>query len=152
MDVKIKTEIRRLEELKNLKHREYIFNVEQIEQKIEQSKSQIDRTDSATKRDILKKQKVYYKEEINALDSAIEHFTQSVDEKIGGLYKVLEVWIEKNKLEKESIEYNIEKIRDLIKGENMNDVFEMFNSVANSLEIIDKKLTSSSSHESVPEP
>jgi|TARA_R110000772_G_scaffold49826_2_gene114775 hypothetical protein len=151
MDVKIKTEIRRLEELKNLKHREYIFNVEQIEQKIEQSKSQIDRTDSATKRDILKKQKVYYKEEINALDSAIEHFTQSVDEKIGGLYKVLEVWIEKNKLEKESIEYNIEKIRDLIKGENMNDVFEMFNSVANSLEIIDKKLTSSS-HGSVPEP
>lgn len=151
MDVKIKTEIRRLEELKNLKHREYIFNVEQIEQKIEQSKSQIDRTDSATKRDILKKQKVYYKEEINALDNAIEHFTQSVDEKIEGLYKVLEVWIEKNKLEKESIEYNIEKIRDLIKGENMNDVFEMFNSVANSLEIIDKKLTSSS-HESVPEP
>ena len=151
MDVKIKTEIRRLEELKNLKHREYIFNVEQIEQKIEQSKSQIDRTDSATKRDILKKQKVYYKEEINALDSAIENFTQSVDEKIEGLYKVLEVWIEKNKLEKESIEYNIEKIRDLIKGENMNDVFEMFNSVANSLEIIDKKLTSSS-HESVPEP
>jgi hypothetical protein len=151
MDVKIKTEIRRLEELKNLKHREYIFNVEQIEQKIEQSKSQIDRTDSATKRDILKKQKVYYKEEINALDSAIEHFTQSVDEKIEGLYKVLEVWVEKNKLEKESIEYNIEKIRDLIKGENMNDVFEMFNSVANSLEIIDKKLTSSS-HESVPEP
>jgi len=151
MDVKIKTEIRRLEELKNLKHREYIFNVEQIEQKIEQSKSQIDKTDSATKRDILKKQKVYYKEEINALDSAIEHFTQSVDEKIGGLYKVLEVWIEKNKLEKESIEYNIEKIRDLIKGENMNDVFEMFNSVANSLEIIDKKLTSSS-HGSVPEP
>ena len=144
MDVKIKTEIRRLEELKNLKHREYIFNVEQIEQKIEQSKSQIDRTDSATKRDILKKQKVYYKEEINALDSAIEHFTQSVDEKIEGLYKVLEVWVEKNKLEKESIEYNIEKIRDLIKGENMNDVFEMFNSVANSLEIIDKKLTSSS--------
>ena len=151
MDVKIKTEIRRLEELKNLKHREYIFNVEQIEQKIEHSKSQIDRTDSANKRDILKKQKVYYREEINALDSAIEHFTQSVDEKIGGLYKVLEVWIEKNKLEKESIEYNIEKIRDLIKGENMNDVFEMFNSVANSLEIIDKKLTSSS-HESVPEP
>lgn len=151
MDVKIKTEIRRLEELKNLKHREYIFNVEQIEQKIEQSKSQIDRTDSATKRDILKKQKVYYKEEINALDSAIEHFTQSVDEKIVGLYKVLEVWVEKNKLEKESIEYNIEKIRDLIKGENMNDVFEMFNSVANSLEIIDKKLTSSS-HGSVPEP
>ena len=151
MDVKIKTEIRRLEELKNLKHREYIYNVEQIEQKIEQSKSQIDKTDSATKRDILKKQKVYYKEEINALDSAIEHFTQSVDEKIGGLYKVLEVWVEKNKLEKESIEYNIEKIRDLIKGENMNDVFEMFNSVANSLEIIDKKLTSSS-HESVPEP
>ena len=151
MDVKIKTEIRRLEELKNLKHREYIFNVEQIEQKIEQSKSQIDRTDSATKRDILKKQKVYYKEEINALDSAIEHFTKSVDEKIEGLYKVLEVWVEKNKLEKESIEYNIEKIRDLIKGENMNDVFEMFNSVANSLEIIDKKLTSSS-HESVPEP
>lgn len=151
MDVKIKTEIRRLEELKNLKHREYIFNVEQVEQKIEQSKSQIDRTDSATKRDILKKQKVYYKEEINALDNAIEHFTQSVDEKIGGLYKVLEVWIEKNKLEKESIEYNIEKIRDLIKGENMNDVFEMFNSVANSLEIIDKKLTSSS-HGSVPEP
>lgn len=151
MDVKIKTEIRRLEELKNLKHREYIFNVEQIEQKIEQSKSQIDRTDSATKRDILKKQKVYYKEEINALDNAIEHFTQSVDEKIEGLYKVLEVWVEKNKLEKESIEYNIEKIRDLIKGENMNDVFEMFNSVANSLEIIDKKLTSSS-HGSVPEP
>lgn len=151
MDVKIKTEIRRLEELKNLKHREYIFNVEQIEQKIEHSKSQIDRTDSVTKRDILKKQKVYYREEINALDSAIEHFTQSVDEKIEGLYKVLEVWVEKNKLEKESIEYNIEKIRDLIKGENMNDVFEMFNSVANSLEIIDKKLTSSS-HESVPEP
>lgn len=151
MDVKIKTEIKRLEELKNLKHREYIFNVEQIEQKIEHSKSQIDRTDSATKRDILKKQKVYYREEINALDSAIEHFTQSVDEKIEGLYKVLEVWVEKNKLEKESIEYNIEKIRDLIKGENMNDVFEMFNSVANSLEIIDKKLTSSS-HESVPEP
>ena len=151
MDVKIKTEIRRLEELKNLKQREYIFNVERVEEKIEQSKSQIDRTDSVIKRDILKKQKVYYKEEINALDSAIEHFTQSVDEKIEGLYKVLEVWIEKNKLEKESIEYNIEKIRDLIKGENMNDVFEMFNSVANSLEIIDKKLTSSS-HESVPEP
>ena len=98
---------------------------------------------------------MYCKEEINTLDNAIETFTRTVDEKIEGLHKILEVWIEKNKMEKESIGYNIEKIRDLIKGENMNDVFEMFNSVANSLEIIDKKLTSShdsSSHESVPEP
>jgi len=29
MDVKINLEIKRLEELKNLRHREYIFNVEQ---------------------------------------------------------------------------------------------------------------------------
>jgi len=146
MDVKINLEIKRLEELKNLRHREYIFNVEQVEQ----TKHQIERTESTIKRDILRKQKVYCKEEINTLDNAIETFTQIVDEKIEGLHKILEVWIEKNKMEKESIGYNIEKIRDLIKGENMNDVFEMFNSVANSLEIIDKKLTSS--HESVPEP
>jgi len=146
MDVKINLEIKRLEELKNLRHREYIFNVEQVEQ----TKHQIERTESTIKRDILRKQKVYCKEEINTLDNAIETFTQTVDEKIEGLHKILEVWIEKNKMEKESIGYNIEKIRDLIKGENMNDVFEMFNSVANSLEIIDKKLTSS--HESVPEP
>ena len=150
MDVKINLEIKRLEELKNLRHREYIFNVEQIEQKIEQTKHQIERTESTIKRDILRKQKVYCKEEINTLDNAIETFTQIVDEKIEGLHTILEVWIEKNKMEKESIGYNIEKIRDLIKGENMNDVFEMFNSAANSLEIIDKKLTSS--HESVPEP
>jgi len=146
MDVKINLEIKRLEELKNLRHREYIFNVEQVEQ----TKHQIERTESTIKRDILRKQKVYCKEEINTLDNAIETFTQTVDEKIEGLHTILEVWIEKNKMEKESIGYNIEKIRDLIKGENMNDVFEMFNSVANSLEIIDKKLTSS--HESVPEP
>ena len=146
MDVKINLEIKRLEELKNLRHREYIFNVEQVEQ----TKHQIERTESTIKRDILRKQKVYCKEEINTLDNAIETFTQIVDEKIEGLHKIIEVWIEKNKMEKESIGYNIEKIRDLIKGENMNDVFEMFNSVANSLEIIDKKLTSS--HESVPEP
>jgi len=146
MDVKINLEIKRLEELKNLRHREYIFNVEQVEQ----TKHQIERTESTIKRDILRKQKVYCKEEINTLDNAIETFTQIVDEKIEGLHTILEVWIEKNKMEKESIGYNIEKIRDLIKGENMNDVFEMFNSVANSLEIIDKKLTSS--HESVPEP
>lgn len=146
MDVKINLEIKRLEELKNLRHREYIFNVEQVEQ----TKHQIERTESTIKRDILRKQKVYCKEEINTLDNAIETFTQIVDEKIEGLHTILEVWIEKNKMEKESIGYNIEKIRDLIKGENMNDVFEMFNSVVNSLEIIDKKLTSS--HESVPEP
>ncbi len=46
----------------------------------------------------------------------------------------------KSKKEKESLEYNIEKLRDLIDQGNTNDVFEMFNAVVNSLEIIKREL------------
>jgi hypothetical protein len=63
-----------------------------------------------------------------------------LDEKINGLKIVLEEWEVKSKKEKESLEYNIEKLRDLIDQGNTNDVFEMFNAVVNSLEIIKREL------------
>jgi|TARA_R110000803_G_scaffold101644_2_gene169596 hypothetical protein len=140
MDVKLQTEITRLDNLKNLHQREYLYNIEQVEGKIEQNKYQIERTESPLKRDILTKQRVYYKQEISSLDSTIEKLTYTLDEKINGLKIVLEEWEVKSKKEKESLEYNIEKLRDLIDQGNTNDVFEMFNAVVNSLEIIKREL------------
>jgi hypothetical protein len=140
MDVKLQTEITRLDNLKNLHPREYLYNIEQVEGKIEQNKYQIERTESPLKRDILTKQRVYYKQEISSLDSTIEKLTYTLDEKINGLKIVLEEWEVKSKKEKESLEYNIEKLRDLIDQGNTNDVFEMFNAVVNSLEIIKREL------------
>jgi len=143
MDIKIKLEIERLEAVRDTGHDDYIARVEELENKIKNIEYQVERTESPIKRGILKKQKSHCKEEINRLDQNIEKFTNNINEKVTGLTKLLEDWEEKRKKEKESIEYNVEKIRDRINRENMNDVFEMFEAVANSLEIIQKKLTSS---------
>ena len=143
MDIKIKLEIERLEAVRDTGHDDYIARVEELENKIKNIEYQVERTESPVKRDILEKQKIHCKEEINRLDQNIEKFTNNINEKVAGLSKLLEDWEEKRKKEKESIEYNVEKIRDRINRENMNDVFEMFEAVANSLEIIQKKLTSS---------
>ena len=100
MDIKIKLEIERLEAVRDTGHDDYIARVEELENKIKNIEYQVERTESPVKRDILKKQKIHCKEEINRLDQNIEKFTNNINEKVAGLSKLLEDWEEKRKKEK----------------------------------------------------
>ena len=65
----------------------------------------------------------------------MEKTTDTLNQKIN----ILQVELNNIQKERESFEYNIEKIRNGIENENTGDVFIMFSNVLNALEILKKE-------------
>ena len=63
MDTKLRNEIDRLKNAKEIYQREYVTNIEELEEKVERLETQIDRSESEMKREILRKHKTLYIQE-----------------------------------------------------------------------------------------
>ena len=135
MESKIYNEISRLVRMRELCHETYLVNLEDVQEKIEKVNNQIKQTESTVKIEILERQRTLYNKEIRKLDNSMEKTTDTLNQKIN----ILQVELNNIQKERESFEYNIEKIRNGIENENTGDVFIMFSNVLNALEILKKE-------------
>ena len=135
MESKIYNEISRLVRMRELCHETYLVNLEDVQEKIEKVDNQIKQTESTVKIEILERQRTLYNKEIRKLDNSMEKTTDTLNQKIN----ILQVELNNIQKERESFEYNIEKIRNGIENENTGDVFIMFSHVLNTLEILKKE-------------
>ena len=134
MDIKLRNEINRLTKTREDYHQTYVQNLEIIEEKIAKLDIQIELTDSNVKRGILEKQRIVYQKDVRKIDSTMESTTNLLNKKIESIEQSLEN-IEK---EKESFDFNIKKLRTGIINENTGEIFDMFSSVVNALEILNR--------------
>lgn len=132
MDTKFRNEIVRLKNAKEIYQSEYVANIEALEEKIERLESQIDRTESDVKKEILERHKNMYIQEIEKLDATIEKTTKFIDSKVA----TLESKVDEIDREKKSFDYNTEKLKDAIQRRNTGEIFEMFESVLNALNVL----------------
>ena len=134
MDLKLRSEINRLTKTREYYHQTYVQNLEIIEDKIAKLDIQIELTDSNVKRGILEKQRIVYQKDVRKIDSTMESTTNLLNKKIESIEQALEN-IEK---EKESFDFNIKKLRTGIINGNTGEIFDMFSSVVNALEILNR--------------
>ena len=134
MDIKLRNEINRLTKTREDYHQTYVQNLEIIDEKIAKLDVQIELTDSNVKRGILEKQRIVYQKDVRKIDSTMESTTNLLNKKIESIEQALEN-IEK---EKESFDFNIKKLRSGIINENTGEIFDMFSSVVNALEILNR--------------
>jgi predicted nucleic acid-binding Zn-ribbon protein len=132
MDIKIRSEIIRLKNVKEQYQSNYVTTLEEVQDKIERLEVQLDRTTSEVKSEILQRQKKFYEAEIEKMDRTIESTTKFLDKKIEALEKQM-TQLDK---EKRSLDYNIEKLKAALERRNANEIFDMFEFVTNSLEIV----------------
>lgn len=146
MEIKIICEIARLNTVKDAYKQSYMSNLEFLEEKLDRINSQIDRTTSELKMEILKKQKGYYETEITKLDETMEMTIKDIDNKLAKLEANHHELKNQAKKKCESFDFNLENLRAAIKRRNMSDIFDMFESTLNALSIL-RKESSSCTHE-----
>jgi DNA repair exonuclease SbcCD ATPase subunit len=137
MDTKLRNEIDRLKNAKEIYQSDYVANIETFEEKVERLDVQIVRSESDVKRGILERHKNLYLQEIEKLDKTIEKTTRFIDDKVAALEAKM-VDIAK---EKKSFEYNIKKLEEAIERRNPNEVFDLFETVVNMLKILREEKT-----------
>ena len=133
MDTRIRNEIIRLENARELYHDAYIVNLEEYDEKVVRLENQIERVTSDTKREVLERQRKLYLVEIDKMDKSMESTTKFIDTKIETLNKQL--------TEKKSFDYNIDALSSAIERRNVNEIFEMFETVLNALKVLREEST-----------
>jgi len=137
MDFKISNEIIRLKNAKALYHDTYLTNLEEFDEKIVRLESQIERTTSVMKRELLEKQKTFLLNEIEKIDKTMESTTKFIDNKLETLNKQL-----KNiDNEKNSFDYNIDKLKKAVERRNINEIFDMFECISNALCVLNDEVS-----------
>jgi len=132
----LKQQIQALEHSKEYHHQKYLNNLNVIDEKIDRIEKQMERTKSHVKRDLLKRHIDWYEHEITKMDEAIEVVTAKIDSEIERLREAIKSVEKRKEEEKNSFEYNIQKIRQCCKNRSAATMFEALESVANALEII----------------
>ena len=82
MDTKIQLEIKHLKYNLELYHASYMQELEHLEEKTQRLDFQIENCTSDVKREIIKRQKDYYQQQIEELDKNMEHNTNVFNTKI----------------------------------------------------------------------
>lgn len=142
MDVKLLSEIARLNNIKEVCKQNYLYNLEYLEEKLDRNNAQIERTTSELKSDILRKQGDYYREQIENLDVSVENAIKEIDLKIEKIEEQKKKHDEQAKKECESFDFNLGKLRAAIKRRNTGEIFDMFESTANALMILRRECSS----------
>ena len=132
----LKQQIQALEQSREYHHEKYLSNISIIDEKTDRIEKQIERTKSAVKRDLLTRHLDWFENEIVKMDEAIDVITEKIDSEIERLQEVIKSIEKRKEQEKNSFEYNIQKIRNCCKNRSAATMFEALESVANALEII----------------
>jgi pantothenate kinase len=137
MDFKIRNEIIRLKNAKEMYQGTYLEKLEDYDENVMRLESQIERATSDVKREILEKQKTFYLNEIEKIDKTVESTTKFIDSKLENLNKQL-----KNiDNEKKSFDYNIIKLKKAVERRNVNEIFDMFEYISNALCVLNGEVS-----------
>jgi predicted nucleic acid-binding Zn-ribbon protein len=137
MDFKIRNEIIRLKNAKEMYQGTYLEKLEDYDEKVMRLESQIERATSGVKREILEKQKTFYLNEIEKIDKTVESTTKFIDSKLENLNKQL-----KNiDNEKKSFDYNIIKLKKAVERRTVNEIFDMFEYISNALCVLNGEVS-----------
>jgi Na+/phosphate symporter len=82
----------------------------------------------------------FYENELSKLHEAIGILTNNINSKIQSLRDMKEKRQESEKQKKESIDYNLEYLRNAIERRDTSEIYSMFESIVNSIDIIKKQL------------
>ena len=121
MDIKLHNEINRLVKTRDKYRHTYIQELKLIEEKFESTGCHI-------KKDILEKQRNIYQKRSSSMESTVK----MLNKKIESIERVLK----SIKKDKENFKFNIEKLRTGIVNKDTGEIFDMFSSVVNALEIL----------------
>ena len=132
----LKQQIQALEQSREYHHQKYLNNISIIDDKIDRIEKQMERTKSAVKRDLLKRHLDWFENEIVKMDEAIDVITEKINSEIERLQEVTKSVEKRKEEEKNSFEYNVQRIRNCCKNRSAATMFEALESVANALEII----------------
>jgi len=141
MDTKIQQEIKHLKYNLDLYHTSYMQELEHFEEKTQRLDFQIENCTSDVKREIIKRQKDYYHQQIDILDKNMEKNTNVINSRIA----LLEEKLASLREEKRSIEHNIKQLEGALERRNVNEIFDMFEHVKNALTILHEEIKSTSS-------
>jgi len=141
MDTKIQVEIKHLKYNLEMYHASYIQELEHLEEKTQRLDFQIENCTSDVKREIIKRQKDYYQQQIEKLDKNMEQNTNVINSRITQLEEKLTSLRE----EKRSIDYNIKQLGNALERRNVNEIFDMFEHVKNAITILHEEIKSTSS-------
>jgi len=115
--------------------------LEHFEEKTQRLDFQIENCTSDVKREIIKRQKDYYQQQIDILDKNMEKNTNVINSRIA----LLEEKLASLREEKRSIEHNIKQLEGALERRNVNEIFDMFEHVKNTLTILHEEMKSTSS-------
>lgn len=82
----------------------------------------------------------FYENELSKLHEAIGILTNNINSKIQSLRDMKEKRQESEKQKKESIDYNLEYLRNALERRDTSEIYSMFESIVNSIDIIKKQL------------
>jgi predicted nucleic acid-binding Zn-ribbon protein len=132
----INRQIEALEKAKDIHNEKYSNNIQMLDEKMQRVEKRLENTKSELKRDLLMRHIDWYETEIEKMDEAINIIVEKIDNEIERLESIKKTIEEQQRKEKESFEYNIQKIRECARDRNVYRIVDALESVANALEII----------------
>ena len=132
----INRQIEALEKAKDIHNEKYSNNIQMLDEKMQRVEKRLENTKSELKRDLLMRHIDWYETEIEKMDEAINVIVEKIDNEIERLESIKKTIEEQQRKEKESFEYNIQKIRECARDRNVYRIVDALESVANALEII----------------
>jgi predicted nucleic acid-binding Zn-ribbon protein len=132
----INRQIEALEKAKDIHNEKYANNIQMLDEKMQRVEKRLENTKSELKRDLLMRHIDWYETEIEKMDEAINIIVEKIDNEIERLESIKKTIKEQQRKEKESFEYNIQKIRECARDRNVYRIVDALESVANALEII----------------
>jgi len=132
----INRQIEALEKAKDIHNEKYSNNIQMLDEKMQRVEKRLENTKSELKRDLLMRHIDWYETEIEKMDEAINIIVEKIDNEIERLESIKKTIEEQQIKEKESFEYNIQKIRECARDRNVYRIVDALESVANALEII----------------
>ena len=112
-----------------------------IYDRIENLEDKLDRKISAGRRHAIVTKIDFYENELLKLHESIEILSRDINFKIDKLNALKDEYQKEIKLRKESIEYNIEYLRKAIDNKDTSEIYDMFESLLNCVEILKNEKT-----------
>lgn len=112
-----------------------------IYDRIENLEDKLDRKVSVGRRHAIMTKIDFYENELLKLHESIEILTRDINFKIDKLNELKDEHQKEIELKKESLDYNIEYLRKAIHNKDTSEIYDMFESLLNCIEILKKEQT-----------
>tara|TARA_B110000967_G_C18871829_1_gene555876 strand:- start:1084 stop:1554 length:471 start_codon:yes stop_codon:yes gene_type:complete len=140
MESVLEEEITKLEEHLNIKHEEFLAERTRLDLEIHNVQTDINEGLSKIPRIELIKQQDKYRDVIKKISKSFIENKGSIETKIDRLEDSRNKLIEDSRLEKESVEHNINNIQGFVDRGNTNEVFLAIDAVKNSLILMNNQI------------